>query len=230
MTKARILSYSERPFRDRQEAGRLLAGELAEYRGQGAVVLGIPRGGIVVARQLAIALDAELDIVLARKLRTPGYAELAMGSVAEDGRVFLNESVVRSLEIDDAHIQAERTQQLAEIKRRNEMFRLVRPKIPLTGRTVIVADDGVATGATTQAALWAVRLEHPRKLVAALPVGPEDTITKLAKDVDEMICLRAPPSFSAVGQFYLQFYPVDDEEVLEILKNTQHRGEVKVEE
>ncbi len=176
MTILRILSHSDKPFRDREEAGKLLANELSQYRGQKAVVLGIPRGGVVVAREIAGALDAELDIVLARKLRTPGNEELAMGSVAEDGKLFLNEEVVQQLGVGEAYIQKEKARQLAEIKRRTELIRRVRPRIPLNGRIVIVADDGVATGATTQAALWAVRLEQPEKLIAAVPVGPENTI------------------------------------------------------
>jgi len=213
----RILSYSGAPFENREEAGKLLADELRNYQGKRAVVLGIPRGGIVVAQELARSLDADIDIILAHKLRTPGHEELAMGSVAEDGTLFLNQEVVGGLEIGEDYIQREKAKQLAEIKRRTELIRQVRPKIPLKGRIVIVTDDGVATGATTQAALWAVRLEHPEKLIAAIPVGPEDTIKKLSEDVDEMICLRAPPLFVAVGQFYRQFYPVEDEDMLRIL-------------
>jgi predicted phosphoribosyltransferase len=219
--KLRILSHSGEPFKDRREAGRLLANELKDYRSKRSVVLGIPRGGIIVAQELARALEADLDIVLAHKLRTPGHTELAMGSVAEDGRLFLNEEVIRELEVDDTFISQEKARQMAEIRRRTELFRHARPKVPLAGKTVIVTDDGVATGATTQAALWAVRLERPEKLIAALPVGPEDTIMRLAEDVDEMICLRTPPLFAAVGQFYIRFEPIEDEDVLEILKEEQ---------
>ncbi len=222
--RLRILSYSSIQFADREDAGRLLAVQLSEYRGQKAVVLGIPRGGIVVAREIARALDAELDIILAHKLRTPGHEELAMGSVAEDGRLFLNQEVVGQLNVGDAYIQQEKARQMAEIKRRIELFRRVRPKIMLKGRIVIVTDDGVVTGATTQAALWAVRLEQPQKLIAAMPVGPEDSIRRLAADVDEMLCLRTSPSFIAVGQFYRQFYAVEDEDVLRILKEEHEDG------
>ncbi|MBI2852563.1 MAG: phosphoribosyltransferase [Chloroflexi bacterium] len=220
---SRILSRKSEPFADRQEAGRLLARELMDYRGQDTVVLGIPRGGIIVAQEIARLLGAQLDVVLARKLRTPGQPELAMGSVAEDGRVFLNE-VVRDLGVTQAEIEREKVFQMAEIKRRNEMIRSVRPKVPLKGKIVIVTDDGVATGATTQAAFWAVRTEEPAKLIAALPVGPEETIKGLAMDVDEMLCLRTPPFFAAVGQFYLRFEQVEDEEVLSILREEQKRG------
>jgi putative phosphoribosyl transferase len=219
--KLRIISHSSMPFASREEAGKLLAAELIEYRGQKPVVLGIPRGGIVVAHEIARRLDGELDIVLAHKLRTPGQQELAMGSVAEDGKLFLNREVVGIVGVDEAYIQREKARQMAEIKRRIDLFRRVRPKVPLNERIVIVADDGVATGATTQAALWAARLEQPRKLIAAIPVGPEDTIVRLARDVDEMVSLRTPPLFSAVGQFYLRFEAVEDEEVLEILRGQQ---------
>ena len=219
-----ILSHGGMPFADRAEAGRLLAVELSNYRGRKAVVLGVPRGGVVVARELARALDAELDIVLAHKLPTPGHEELAMGSVAEDGKLFLNQEVVGTLGVGETYIKQERARQMAEIKRRSELFRRVHPKVALKGRIAIVTDDGVATGATTQAALWAVRLEQPEKLIAAIPVGPEDTIRRLAEDVDEMVCLRTPALFGAVGQFYRQFYPVDDEEVLKILREEHEDG------
>ena len=224
MSKLRILSHTSELFKDRQEAGELLAHELAQFQGRRVVVLGIPRGGMIVAQELARRLQADLDIVLAHKLRTPGYTELAMGSVAEDGKLFLNEDVIRELNVNEAYIRQEKARQLAEIRRRTDLFRRVRPKVSLAGRTVIVTDDGVATGATTQAALWAVRLENPEKLIAALPVGPENTIRRLGEDVDEMICLRTPPLFAAVGQFYLRFDSVEDEEVLKILEEEQQRG------
>ena len=221
----RIVSRSHEAFRDRAEAGMLLAAELASYRGQKPVVLGIPRGGIVVARELAQALNGELDVVLAHKLGTPGQQELAMGSVAEDGKMFLNENVTRPLGVSRDYIEAEKERQLAQIQRRIEMIRRVRPKVPLEGRVVIVTDDGVATGATTQAALWAVRGEKPEKLIAAMPVGPEDTIRRLADFVDVMLCLRAPPMFAAVGQFYERFHPVEDEEMLRILAEEAKRSQ-----
>lgn len=218
-----IISRSDERFKDRQEAGRLLARQLVEMRGKKAVVLGIPRGGIIVARELARALDAELDIVLSHKLRTPGHQELALGSIAEDGKLFLNQALVQELGVGQSYIQREGTQQFAEIKRRSELIRRVRPKVPLKGRLVIVTDDGVATGATTQAALWAVRQEKPSRLIAAIPVGAEETIMRLAEDVDEIVCLRVPQYFAAVGQFYVRFDQVEDNEMLEILKKEVER-------
>lgn len=221
----RIVSRSQEPFADRTEAGKLLSAELAAYRGQRPVVLGIPRGGIIVAREISQALDGELDVVLAHKLGTPGQPELAMGSVAEDGKLFLSDNVVGSLGISTDYIEAEKARQLAQIRRRRDMIRKARPKVSLKGRVVIVTDDGVATGATTQAALWAAQGEGPEKLIAAMPVGPEDTIRRLAGHVDEMICLRTPPMFAAVGQFYERFYPVEDEDMLRILADEYHRSQ-----
>ncbi len=223
MTKLRIISRSDDLFLDREEAGRLLGRELSNLRGQEAVVLGIPRGGIIVARELARTLDAELDIVLAHKLRAPHQPELAIGSIAEDGKLFLNEILVQELGIESNYIQQEQARQQAEIARRAGLIRRVLPKVPLRGRRVIVTDDGVATGATAQAALWAVRQEGPQELIAALPVGSENTVTRLAKDADETVCLRTPPFFVAVGQFYTRFDPVEDEEVLAILKEEHER-------
>ena len=224
MAKLRIVSHSDEPFRDRQEAGQLLSRELNNLHGKGAIVLGIPRGGIIVARELARALEADLDIVLAHKLRTPGHPELAMGAVAEDGKFFLNERLVKELNIEkSSYLEQEKAHQLAEMAHRAELIRQVLPKVPLAGRLVIVTDDGVATGATTQAALWAVRQEQPEKLIAAIPVGSEETVRKLAEYTDEMLCLRAPPLFAAVGQFYVQFDPVEDEEMLKILREEWER-------
>lgn len=223
MGALKILSRSEEGFRDRQEAGRLLAQELIGLRGKKAVVLGIPRGGIVVAREIAQELDAEMDIVLSRKLRTPGQEELAMGSVSEDGHVFLNDRVVREIGISKDAIQREKEAQMAEIARRSEMIRKVLPKVSLKGRYVVITDDGVATGATFQAALWSVRHEQPLRLIAAVPVGPNDTLAKLSEDTDELICLRSPPFFAAVGQFYMRFGQVEDGDVLEILREEQKR-------
>jgi len=213
-----IVARSGEPFRSRQEAGRLLARELARYRGERPVVLAIPRGGVVVGDALAQALGGELDIILAHKLRTPGESELALGAVSEGGQLFLNDEVVKDLGIDMPAIQQEKNRQLAEIRRRTKMFRAARPRVPLDGRIVIITDDGIATGATAQAAIWVAKLENPRKLVLAVPVASDDSLNKLSPEVDELLCLRAPASFFAVGQFYLRFEAVTDEEVLETLK------------
>ena len=213
----RIVSRSSDPFEDRSQAGRLLAAELVQYKDKQPVVLGIPRGGIVVAREIAEALGGVLDVVLAHKLGSPGHSELALGSVSEGGKVFLNENVVNAVNASADYIEAEKARQLAQMRRRTQQIRKVRPKVSLKGRIAIVTDDGVATGATTQAAFWAVATEQPEKIVAAIPVGPEDTILRLAEFVDDMVCLRAPAMFYAVGQFYSRFNAVEDEDMLRIL-------------
>jgi len=213
--KFRILSYSGEPFLDRVEAGKLLAVALNEYRGQNAVVVGIPRGGMIIAR----AINADLDIIVAHKLRTPEQGELAMGSISERGDLFLNQEVLSYAGVSDRDIEEEKAIQMAEIRRRTRMFRTVKPKIPLKGRIVIVTDDGVATGATTQAAIKAVLAEKPKKIILAVPVGSEDTLRALSQDVDELVCLKSPNNLTAVGQVYRNFDAVTDEEVREILKN-----------
>ena len=218
MGKLTVISHSSELFQDRREAGRLLAAELKEYRGGNTVVLGIPRGGIIVAAELTVGIQAELDIILARKLRSPVNEELAMGAVSENGKMFLNNLVLEQLAIDNAYIQREKDIQIEEIRRRSFLIRKVRPKVPLANRVVIVTDDGVATGATTQAALWAARHEKPSKLILAIPVGSGETVSKLAEEADETLCLRTPPFFAAVGQFYRIFSQTSDEEVLKILE------------
>ena len=216
--KLRVISYSGELFRDRVQAGRLLAQELSELRGQKAVVLGIPRGGVVIAKELARILDADLDVVLSRKLGTPGQTELAMGSISEDGKIFLNEEVVQMAGVTSRQIEREKARQMSEISRRNQVFRKALPKTPLKGRIAVVTDDGIATGATMQAALWAARQENPCTLVTAVPVASEEALQRVAPVADSTVCLRQPPNFFAVGQFYMRFYQVQDEDVLHILE------------
>jgi predicted phosphoribosyltransferase len=223
MNNWHIISHSNEAFTDRVEAGRLLADELAEYSGKNAVVLGVPRGGMAIAQEIAHRLDAELDIVLSRKLRSPGQPELAFGAISEDGQMSLNQDVVKLLEITPEYIEREKALQIAEIRRRNRIFREVRPKVALSGRITIITDDGVATGATFKVALLAARYENPGTLIAALPVGPEDTIKSLSAIADELICLRAPAVFGAVGQFYRRFDQLGDEDVLRILRRESQR-------
>jgi putative phosphoribosyl transferase len=218
MGKLHIVSNSDVPFADRIEAGRLLARELKGYEGKEAVVLGILRGGIIIAREIALGLDTVFDIVLSRKLGAPDNPELAIGAVSEDGNVFLNREVIIDTAVNDDYIAYEKQRKISEIKRRVAMFRAIYPKVSLEGKIAIVTDDGVATGATMQATLWALRQEKPSRLIAALPVGPWKTLSKLTHDADEVVCLRAPVFFSALSQFYLQFKQVEDEEVLKMLK------------
>lgn len=213
-----ILSRSNQPFRDRAEAGRLLGREMKELGLKNPLVLGIPRGGVVVARELADELSADLDLIISRKLGAPQNPELAIGAVGEGGKLFLHDWLLSELRINRNYIESERDLQLLEISRRKARYREILPRANIAGRDVIVTDDGVATGATFQAALWTVRHENPGRLTAALPVAPEEAILKLATDADEIICLRCPSLFSAVGQFYLNFTQISDDEVMEILQ------------
>lgn len=223
MGSLRVISNSAEPFSGRIEAGQALARELQELHGQRAVVLGIPRGGVAVAQPICLALEADLDIVLSHKLGAPGNPELAIGAVCEDGKLFVHESIASGVGADDSYIEREKRHQLQRMAHRVEQYREILPKLSLAGRIAVVTDDGVATGATMQAALWAVRHEKPQKLIAALPVGPEETLTKLSEHADETICLRAPPFFSAISQFYFQFTQVEDEQLLEILEQESER-------
>jgi putative phosphoribosyl transferase len=220
-----IVSHSSQPFTNRAEAGRLLGRQLQSMgmAPENMVVLGIPRGGIVVAKEIARAIDADLDIVLSRKLGAPGNPELAIGAVAEDGKVFLQQRVVENLRVSDNYIREEKIRQMTEIARRSELIRRILPRIPLAGRDIIVTDDGIATGATMQAALWVVTQERPSRLICAVPVGPEDTLMDMAKDADDVLCLRSPPGFAAVGQFYRFFPQTEDEEVFAIMQEEAGR-------
>ena len=223
MGTLRILSRSSQAFADRIEAGRQLALELKDLQGKSAVVLGIPRGGMIVARELAAALQADLDMVIARKIGAPGNPELAIGAISEDGNCFLDERVISLTRSSAAYIDRAKAGALAELRRRASLYRQVRPQVPLADRTVVVTDDGVATGSTMQASLWSARQEKPVKLIAALPVGPEETLTSLAEYADEVLCLRAPPFFDAVGRFYVHFDQTSDDELIEVLHQEAKR-------
>jgi predicted phosphoribosyltransferase len=220
----RIISYSSETFSDRAEAGRLLAEALDGYKGQNAVVLGIPRGGLIVARELAHALDAELDVVLARKVGAPGNPEFAIGAVAESGRLFMNRNLPSGLSIDPTYLKEQHSRASAEIARCVAYYREAKPSIPLTSRITIIADDGAATGTTFQAALWSARQERPEKLIAALPVAPNDTVHRLSEDADEVICLRVPSTFRAVGEFYTDFEQLDEEDAMHLLEQEAARN------
>jgi len=197
----------------------LLADELKYLSGKDTVVLGIPRGGVIVAAEVGRVLKAGLDIMLSRKLGAPYNPELAIGAIAEDGRVFLNEALASQVGADKNYIEAEKARQWLEIKDRIKRFRKVKQKIPLKGKTVIVTDDGVATGLTMQAALIALRQERPGKLIAAVPVGSGEAVELLADYADEVIVLKVPDYLGAIGQFYLDFSQASDQEVLGILRD-----------
>lgn len=219
MKRFTVIDRSGDYFLDRVQAGQELARALGKIKAPEIVVLGIPRGGVVVAQSIAQELAVPLDIILSRKIGAPGNPEFAIGAISEDGHVFLNQEYARQAGADKAYIEQEKQRQMAEIKRRAAIFRKVHPKIPLKDKIVIVTDDGVATGATFEAALWSVRAEKPRKLIAAIPVGPEDTLQRLAGQTDELVCLLAPEDFYALSKFYVHFEQVDDAQVLEILRS-----------
>jgi len=207
------------PFRDREDAGRRLAAELARFKGQDVVVYALPRGGAPVAAPVAAALDAPLDLVLVRKIGVPSQPEFAMGAVADGGAAVVarNEDVIRMAGVGDAEFDAALRKQLAEIERRRKLYLGDRPRPDVRGRVAIVVDDGVATGATTRAALRAVRAMGPAKLVLAIPVAPTEALPALRAEVDELVCLEDHEVFGAVGFFYRDFRQIEDEEVIDIL-------------
>ena len=212
-------------LRDRNDAAQKLSEQLHKYKGQYPLILGIPRGGVIIASILARELSGQLDVILTRKLGSPVSPELAMGSVDENGNIQLNLSIISALGVSKEMIEAERQAQLKLIKSRAEAYRRIYPKIPLKDRIVIITDDGIATGATMKAAIEAANAENPQKLVVALPVGPPETIEELQTIVDEVVCLMTPPDFKAVGQFYLSFNQVEDEDVEKILEGFAETSE-----
>jgi len=186
--------------------------------GKDVVVLGIPRGGVIVAAEVARLLAAKLDIVLSRKIGAPNNPELAIGSVGENGELFLNDGLVSRVGADDGYIESEKIRQLAEIKNRVKKCRQIKTKVPLKGQTVIVIDDGIATGATMQAALLAARREKAKKVIAAVPVAAKESVTLLAGYADELVVLRVPAFLGSISQFYENFAQTSEEEVLSELK------------
>jgi len=207
------------PFVDRTEAGRKLAKALAAYKNQRPVVLALPRGGVPVAAEVATALDAPLDLILVRKIGVPFQPELAMGAVVDgvEPVIVRNEEVIRLTGVSEGEFNAIRDQELAEIERRRKLYLGDRPHPKIAGRIVIVVDDGIATGATTRAALRATRMRTPSKLLLAVPVAPTDTLKELRGEADDIVCLEDYESFGAIGLFYSDFSQVSDTEVIEIL-------------
>lgn len=205
-------------FRDRIDAARLLADRLAAYRRGDTLVMGIPRGGVAVAAELARALDADLDIVVARKLGAPGAPELAVGAVTADGGSFLNQDVIQLLGVSEPYVQAVTKVQMAEARRREETLRSLRPPARIRKRTVILVDDGLATGATMRAAVRSVRKEGPARVIVAVPVGSRQACAALAEEADEVVCPHQPDPFGAIGLYYERFEPVEDVQVQRLLE------------
>jgi putative phosphoribosyl transferase len=204
-------------FSNREAAGRLLAERLREYRNTDAVVLGVPRGGVVVAAEVARELGAPLDVIIARKLGAPFQPELAIGAVVSGGQRLLDEPTLRFLEVPQAYVEQETRRQLAEIERRLDLYRQGRPPVDVDGKTVILVDDGIATGYTIRAALVGLRSQNARRLVVAVPVAPPSTCADLRRLADEVVCLQTPEPFMAVGAWYEDFEQNTDAEVIQLL-------------
>ncbi len=214
----------ERAFPNRAEAGRVLAEKLENYVGRSdVVVLGLPRGGVPVAYEVAQRLGAPLDVFVVRKLGVPGFEELAAGAIASGGVRVLNEDVVRALPNADQLIESVTEKETVELERREQTYRDGRPAPELRNRVVILVDDGLATGATMRAALAALRQRGVAKIVVAAPVGAPDTCRELEREADETICAICPEFFHAVGQYYEDFSQTSDEEVRELLLRAAQR-------
>lgn len=206
------------PFANRLEAGRQLARLfISPPPGPDPLVLGLPRGGVPVAAEIARQLDATLDALVVRKLGVPGQEELAMGAIAPDGICYLNQEVIRHLGISPDSITHVRQREERELARRNRLYRDGRPPPSVTGRNVIVVDDGIATGATMRAAIAFLRAHHAARVVVAAPVISADTAEELTQIVEEVVAVSRPAKFSAVGEWYLNFAPPDDELVHQLL-------------
>jgi len=215
-------------FTNRKEAGVKLAEALAKYKSESPVVLAVPRGGVPVGYEVAHALDAPLDIIVARKLGAPGEPELGLGAVVDGDHpeTVLNQNVVAALGVSEQYLRAEIESQLREIRRRQKTYRKGRPAVEVTGRTVIIIDDGIATGGSIRAALRGVRRLRPKKVVLAVPVAPPETIEALRPEADDVVCLGTPADFVAIGEFYQDFSQTEDEEVIRLLEAAAHRGKL----
>jgi putative phosphoribosyl transferase len=214
-------------FPDRTEAGCRLAERLKHLKDQQPVVLALPRGGVPVAYEVASVLQAPLDLVLVRKIGAPFQPELAIGAVVDGERpeLVLNRDLITEYGIPESYVESERRRQLAEIERRRERYLAGRARAPVQDRTAIVIDDGIATGATMEAALHATRRAGPRRLVLAVPVAPPDTIARLRPEVDEVVCVLVPAFLGAIGSFYRDFRQLRDEDVIGLLKQAAQWSE-----
>ena len=211
-------------FNDRVEAGKRLASELADFAGKDAIVLAIPRGGVVVGSEIAKALDLPLDVIIPRKVGAPDNPELAIGAVAEDGTIILDKQLVAYLGVPQDYISEESERQKREIERRLKLYRQNEPYPNLQRRDVILVDDGIATGSTMKAALASVKNRGAKTVTVAVPVGPPSTIEELEKQADRVVCPYTPEYFQAIGQFYNDFDQTTDEEVIQLLKESKQRS------
>lgn len=220
------MSWGSFPFEDRQDAGIQLAVRLARFATEHPLILALPRGGVPVAFEVAKALDTQLDLLIVRKIGAPGHEEFGIGAVVDGAspQLVLNEETVRQLAVGQDYIRAETQRQLAEIERRRRAYCGDRQPIEIEGRTVIVVDDGIATGGTMKAALRGIRRNDPASLILAVPVAPSSTIRELSAECDEAICLSTPEPFGAVGAFYRDFRQTSDAEVIALMDEARGFG------
>lgn len=205
-------------FTDRTQAGSLLAKKLSSYRGKIAIVLGLARGGVLTARAVADALNLPLDVLVVKKIGAPGETELAIGALAPDTVSSINWRFAQALGVDEEYIQEEIRRKTSDVRLKTNLYRKGRKPYRFREKTVILVDDGAATGATIEAAIKWLRKKHAKKIIVALPVAPKELLSKIAPEVDALIVLDTPEEFRAVGQFYEKFEQVGDEEVIELLK------------
>ncbi|MGZ6964984.1 MAG: phosphoribosyltransferase family protein [Acidimicrobiia bacterium] len=208
-----------RLFQDRRDAGRQLAARLRHLRDEHPVVVGLPRGGVPVAFEVAAALDAPLDVIVVRKLGVPHQPELGMGAIGEDNVRVLNDDVLRRAAVSSGEVAAVEARERIEVQRRAELYRGGRAMIPLTDRTVVVVDDGIATGGTARAALEVARVHGARRVVLAVPVAPRESLERMSPAADEIVVIETPTPFLAVGQWYAQFTQTSDDEVISLLRS-----------
>jgi len=214
-------------FANRVEAGKRLTSELKNLTEKNAIVLAIPRGGVVVGYEIAKALNLPLDVIIPRKIGAPDNPELAIGAMTEDGTIILDKDLVSYLGVSQDYIGAASEQQKNEIERRLKLYRGNEPYPNLRGKDVIIVDDGIATGSTMKAALASVRNKGARTVIVAVPVGPPSTIEELKKQADKVVCPYTPEYFQAIGQFYADFEQTTDEEVIQLLKKNKHKNPTK---
>jgi putative phosphoribosyl transferase len=219
------MNFGGAPFRDREDAGRRLAERLARYQGENPMIFALPRGGVPVGYEVARALKAPLEVFIARKLGAPNQPELGIGAVAQDGSRVLNESIVETIGVSKEYIERVAAEETKEAERRLKLFRGERPEPEVRERTVILVDDGIATGVTTRAAIVALRRRDPRRLVLAVPVCAAHTAESLRGEVDELVCLEAPSDLMAISIWYRHFEQTSDEEVIELLKHARREQE-----
>jgi putative phosphoribosyl transferase len=212
-------------FVDRQEAGRQLAEALADLKGEDVVILGIPRGGVVVAAEVARAHGWPLDTVIPRKIRAPGNPELGLGAIAPSGVRVLDQRMLELLGVSESYLEREIAEEEQEIERRSDAYRRGRPAVDIRDKVAVVVDDGIATGGTATAAIRWAKAQRARRVILAVPVAPAEGVRNLSREADEVVCLETPEPFYAVGQWYQEFPQTDDEEVVQILDAARETNE-----